>query len=384
MKKYLLLGLVVLLFVGVAFYFLQGKKVTSQFSDQKSTSEIKERVNTTGIGSVKYKVESFAEGLFVPWSIVFTSSDRVLVTERNGKIRVIENGQLKAQPLITFSEVSAKGEEGLMGLEKGPDYETNKILYASYAYLKGKELVVKIVSLKDEGNQLSVERVILDSIPAANFHAGTRIKFGPDGKLYVTTGDASKKELAQKMDSLAGKILRLNSDGTIPSDNPFPNSYVYSLGHRNPQGIAWHPITNELYSTEHGPSLFDGPAGGDEVNRIQAGKNYGWPTVSHEKHQDGLEDPLAIYTPAIAPAGAMFYTGDVFPQFKNHLMFAMLKGEGIFDFDSKGKLSEVNVGRIRDIVEGPDGFIYFSTSNRDGRGDVVQGDDHIFRLVPSE
>ncbi len=341
---------------------------------------------------VEFKVESVAEGLFVPWSIVFTADDRMLVTERDGKVRAIQDGQLQANPLYTFSPISAQSEEGLMGMAMDPNYQTNKQLYFCLAYPKGQNLVDKVVRLTDEGSRLTNEVMVVDDIPAAKFHAGCRVKFGPDGKLYITTGDSTKRELAQDKNSLAGKILRLNADGSIPADNPFPNSPIYSLGHRNPQGLDWHPETQTLYETEHGPSGFDGPGGGDEVNVITKGGNYGWPTVSHEKSQTGLISPKLVFTPAVAPAAGHFYRGDVFPQFKHNFLFGTLQGQGIYRavLDSNNseiitgheKIAGIDVGRVREVTEGPDGLIYFTTSNRDGRGSVKAGDDHIYRLVP--
>jgi glucose/arabinose dehydrogenase len=328
-------------------------------------------------------------GLVVPWSLAFPSAERILITARPGKLIAFENGA--AQTIKEFTEVRSEGEEGLMGLALDPAYGQNKYLYVSLAYPRGNQKYLKVVRFRDDGARLSEEKIILDNVPTATNHAGSRIKFGPDGKLYVTTGDASQRQLAQNRNSLAGKILRLNPDGSIPEDNPFRGSPVYSLGHRNPQGIAWHPETGELYSTEHGPSLFDGPAGGDEVNRIVSGRNYGWPIVSHEKSRAGLESPLIVFTPAEAPAGAAFYSGGEIPQFRNQFFFGALRGQGLFrvKFDANDpdkvieyeKIPEAsNLGRIREVAEGPDGALYFTTSNQDGRGDPRTGDDHVYRL----
>lgn len=340
--------------------------------------------------AVEYAVEEVATGLSVPWSIVFTNPSRMLITEREGNIRLFENGELKKEPLYYFSEVVSNSEEGLMGLVIDPEYEVNKYIYTSLAYQKGNVLRVKVVRLRDNGDTLSDPVVIIDDIPAAQYHAGSRIKFGPDKKLYITTGDATDKGLPQDLASKGGKILRINADGTSPSDNPYPGNPVWSYGHRNPQGLAWHPVSHELYSTEHGPSLFDGPAGGDEVNRIIKGTNYGWPLVSHTKSLSGAKDPLLVFTPAEAPAGADFYDSPDIPQFQNQLFFGALKGEGLIrvEFDkndpdkvkSYEKLSDVNVGRVREVVMGPDGALYFTTSNRDGRGKSVSSDDRIFRI----
>ncbi|HEY4495939.1 MAG TPA: PQQ-dependent sugar dehydrogenase [Candidatus Paceibacterota bacterium] len=344
------------------------------------------------VNQIAYTIEEVASGLNTPWSIVFTSPNRILISERLGRLRVIENGHLLALPLHIFDEVSSTGEEGLMSLALDPDYQKNHRVYASMAYLKNSAMFVKVVSFIDKEDHISLERSVIDLIPAAKFHAGSRIAFGLDRKLYITTGDATDKALPQNLSSLAGKILRVNNDGSIPLDNPFSNSPVWSYGHRNSQGIAWHPITDEMYSTEHGPSVFDGPAGGDEINHIVKGGNYGWPLVSHENTKEDAVAPLKIFTPAEAPASAMIYSGKVFSQFKNNLFFGALVGEGlmriIFDENdnekiiSAEKLKEIKYGRIRDVTESPEGLIYFSTSNRDGRGNPSISDDRIFRIVP--
>ena len=343
---------------------------------------------------VAYRVERFVTNLAVPWSIVFTSPDRMLVTEREGSIRVVNNGELEPEPLHIFPEVSSQSEEGLMGMVLDPDYQNNKKIYAAYAYPENGSLAVRVVSFIDNGSSISAIQTVIEGIPAARNHAGTRLRFGPDGKLYITTGDASDREIAQQPDNLGGKILRLNPDGSIPDDNPFPDSPVYSLGHRNPQGLDFHPESGVLFSSEHGPSGFDGPGGGDEINIINSGQNYGWPVVSHDETQEEFVSPLLVYTPAIAPASGMFYSGDIFPQFRNNFFVGMLRGEGILrvqisDADpgqviSHAPLEGIEVGRVRDVAQGPDGFIYFSTSNQDGRGTPREGDDAIYRLVPEE
>lgn len=341
---------------------------------------------------VDYQVESFVENLNVPWSVVFTSPTRALVTERPGRVRVIENGKLLAQPIKVLN-VSNQSEEGLMGMTLDPNYQQNKYLYLCYAYVDG-GVFDQVVRLTDKGHELAEEKIIINKIPAAEFHAGCRLRFSPDGKLFISTGDARQRQLPQDLNSVAGKILRLNADGSIPSDNPFGNSPVYSYGHRNSQGFDWNPISGIMVATEHGPSGVDGPGGGDELNIIEPGQNYGWPIVSHRQSKEGMVSPLLGWTPAIAPASGMFYTGTVFPQFTNNFFFGMLRGAGIsrvvFDLNnpeavvSYEKLPGVDVGRVRDIVQGPDGLLYFTTSNRDGRGTVYPNDDHIYRLVPKQ
>ncbi len=338
-----------------------------------------------------YKIEVFAENLTVPWSIAWTDNNRMLVNERTGKIRIIQNGKLQDAPLLEVKEVSVGSEEGLMGLAVDPNYAENKYIYISYAYGKGDNLSIKVVRYKDNGNSVSDELILIDKLPGAKNHAGCRLRFGPDGKLYITTGDATDREIAQDLKNMGGKILRLNSDGSIPSDNPWQNSPVWSYGHRNPQGIDFYPGTSILWETEHGPSGFDGPGGGDEVNVIVKGSNFGWPIVSHEGHKDGMIDPVLVYTPAEAPASGMFYKSGVISQFKNNFFFGCLRGRGIIrvivdekdptKVVSQSKMSDVDYGRIREIAEGPDGAIYFSTSNKDGRGNPGQTDDRIMRIV---
>lgn len=344
----------------------------------------------TPLEEVPLVVEEVASNLRVPWGGVFTSETRILFTERAGAVRSIEEGKLNPVPLYEFQEVSETGEEGLMGIALDPLYEENRLVYMSLAYEEKGSLFVKVVRLRDTGTALAEVTVLIDRIPAAKYHAGSRVAFGPDGKLYITTGDATDKNIAQDRENLGGKVLRVNPDGSVPNDNPFPGSLVYSFGHRNSQGLAWHPDTKELYATEHGPSIFDGPAGGDEINRIQKGLNYGWPLVSHLEKKEGLEDPLLVFTPAVAPGGAAFYTSNSIPQFQDKLFFAALKGEGLYmleiDQDNPDtitrykKLREVNFGRIRDVFEGPDGALYFFTSNTDGRGTPREGDDKLYRL----
>jgi len=340
-----------------------------------------------------FRVETVISGLQVPWSIVWAPDGRMIFTERVGRVRVYEKGQLRPEPLFVVPDVEPKGESGLMSVALHPQFSSNHLLYLAYAY-KGDGQRVRVVRYRETPGGLTDRKVIIEDIPAAQFHAGCRLRFGPDGKLYVTTGDGTNRELAQKLDSMAGKTLRLNDDGTVPADNPFVGQAnarpeIWTYGNRNGQGIDFQPGTNLLFETEHGPSGFDGPGGGDEVNILERGKNYGWPVIHHRATHEGMESPLLEYTPACAPASGMFYRGGAFPQFKGNFFFGCLKGERIIRvaLDGRRVVSEENLiekkyGRIRDIAEGADGLIYFSTSNTDGRGTPAADDDRILRLAP--
>ncbi|HLA11191.1 MAG TPA: PQQ-dependent sugar dehydrogenase [Pyrinomonadaceae bacterium] len=350
-------------------------------------------VEQSAATEVAFRVETVVARLQVPWSIVWTPDGRMLFTERPGRVREYVNGELKPTPLFTVPDVEASSESGLMGMALHPKFAENRFVYLAYAFKAGTKMV-RIVRYRDDGQTLLDRKIILDNIPAAANHAGCRIGFGPDGKLYVTAGDATDRQLAQRLDSLAGKTLRVNDDGTVPTDNPFvgqqnAKAEIWSLGHRNAQGMDWQPGTGLMFQTEHGPSGFDGPGGGDEVNIVEKGKNYGWPIIHHNQTQPGLESPLLEYTPACAPASGMFYESDSFPQFRGNFFFGCLRGQRIIRVLLNGKsvtgqenLLEKKYGRIRDVAQGPDGAIYFSTSNRDGRGSPAADDDRIIRLVP--
>lgn len=364
-------------------------------ASQVQTAESTPTANNNNSGEVKFKVETIARNLEVPWGFAFLPNGNILFTERPGRVRLIENGKLKAEPVFKVPDVEPSGESGLMDISLHPDFSKNNFVYLAYAYNSdGKH--VKVVRYKYDGAGFVEPKTIIENIQAAQFHAGTRADFGPDGKLYITTGDATDGDLAQNLNSLSGKTLRLNDDGSIPKDNPFVNQKdarpeIWSYGHRNAQGIAWQPGTNLIFQTEHGPSGFDGPGGGDEVNIVEKGKNYGWNLIHHNQTKEGMISPLLEYTPACAPASAMFYTGDKFPGWKNDFFFGCLRGERIIHVKLNGRnvVSQENLlpgklGRIREMEESPDGYIYFSTSNRDGRGNPARDDDRIMRFVPAK
>lgn len=349
--------------------------------------------------SAGVRVESVAQGLQVPWSLVWTSADRLLVAERPGRVRVIERDVLQSSPLYTVPDVEPSGESGLMGMTLHPRYAENKFVYLAYAY-RADGRRVKVVRLRDTGATLVDPQTIIADIPAQKYHAGTRLRFGGDGKLYITTGDSTEGALAQKLDSLAGKTLRVNDDGTIPPDNPFVSrtgarKEIWSYGHRNAQGLDWHPTAGYMVQTEHGPSFpLDGwRSGGDEINIVEAGKNYGWNRIRFRETRARMEAPAYLYDKPIAPASGMFYRANggsnSLPQFDNNYFFGALKGEALIRlvFDERRQVADeqrlfANVyGRIREVAQAPDGAIYFTTSNRDGRGNPQGTDDRIMRII---
>lgn len=330
-------------------------------------------------------VETVAEGLEVPWDLAFAPDGRILVTERPGRIRLVKNGALRESPYATI-EVYHRSEAGLMGITLHPEFASNGYLYVCYTYREGRDTFNRIARLSDQGDYADGHHTILDRIPGASRHDGCRIRFGPDGYLYATTGDATEPDLARDPDSLAGKVLRLAADGSVPPDNPFPDSLVFTSGHRNPQGLDWHPETSEPFITEHGPDR------DDEINILVPGRNYGWPAVTGVSGDARYSDPLVSLTPTVAIAGAAFITGDRLPRaWRGNLVFAALKGSHLQrvvleppnyrSVTSRQTLFKDTYGRIRAVAMGPDSFLYFTTSNRDGRGRPQEGDDKLLRLV---
>ena len=335
---------------------------------------------------VRFRVEVVATDLDVPWSLAFAADGRGFVTERPGRVRVLVNGQVLPDPALTLPDTFAVAEAGLLGIALDPEFSSNGFAYLLYTRNRpgGLGAVNRVVRYREVDNTLAEAVVLLDDIPAARFHDGGRLRFGPDGYLYVAMGDALEEDDAQDLASRSGKIIRIDRDGTSPASNPRA-SPVYSHGHRNPQGFDWHPVSGALWATEHGN------VGNDEVNLITAGANYGWPVIEGMQTMPGMETPVLSFSPSIAPSGGSFHTANAIPAFRHDFFFAALRGEHLHrvQFDrtdptrviGNERLLEGRFGRLRDVVTGPDGALYVLTNNRDGRGTPAADDDRIIRLV---
>jgi glucose/arabinose dehydrogenase len=316
-----------------------------------------------------------ASSLEIPWSLDILPDGRMLVTERPGRVRVIDpEAGLLPEPVLEVEEVRHQGEGGLLGLAVHPEFASNQQVYLYYTYEHGPDLANKVVSYIFTNNTLSRPKIILDRIPGARTHNGGRIKFGLDAMLYITTGDAQVPEAAQDLASLAGKILRVQDDGSIPADNPFENSPIYSYGHRNPQGLTWDG-EGKLWATEHGPR------GHDEINLIESGRNYGWPIIQGDEEVSPMVAPvLHSGEDTWAPSGAAVVDGAMY--------FGGLRGRSLYRFNLDRDNPVIvphlqnRFGRLRDVVAGPEGLLYVLTSNRDGRGIPTAEDDLVLAVNP--
>jgi glucose/arabinose dehydrogenase len=321
-------------------------------------------------------VEVVARRLETPWALAFARDGRLFVAERPGRIRLGAGGRLQRKPVAVLKVVE-RGESGLMGLALDPRFDENGFLYVCYtADIGGGRGVNRVGRLTFRDGVAANEVVLLDRLPAAEMHDGCRLKFGPDGKLYVSIGDAGVPELAQRLESLAGKILRLNADGSVPADNPFAGSPVYSLGHRNPQGLAWDR-QGRLIAAEHGPT------GRDEINLIRPGANYGWPRVRGKAGDARYVDPLIESGDETwAPSGIAIRDDDLFVAgLRSQQLLRMSLGRDL-EVTRAAPLLEGTYGRLRDVVVGPDGALYVTTSNRDRTTtDIDDDDDRILKVT---
>lgn len=374
-KNILLLSILFLIITGLAYKTRQTENKGIQipyipYTSASLTPTQKEQINSP-------KTAIIAQNLDTPWGIVFLPDKSILVTERAGRIKLIDsNGSLEEKPVAVIDSVIEIGEGGLLGVALHPNFSANRYIYFYYTY-EGNDNKTqnKVVRMTYIDKKFKEEKVIVDKIPGAPNHNGGRIKFGPDNFLYITTGDAQNPSLAQDTTSLAGKILRVTDEGKPVSDNPFGN-IIFSYGHRNSQGLAWDE-NGRLWATEHGRSGI--LSGLDEINLIDPGKNYGWPIIQGDEKKDGMESPrLHSGSNTWAPAGAVFIG--------NSIIFGGLRGKALYQAVIDGdniKLKEhfkSEFGRIREVILGPDGYLYITTSNRDGRGTPKSGDDKIIKI----
>ncbi len=339
------------------------------------------------------KPQLVVDGLSHPWSVAFLPNGRYLITERAGRLRLVENGKLLAQPVAGLPEIAAVGQGGLLDVVLHPDYAHNGWLYFSYAKpVKGGQ-VTAVMRAKLKNMQLLDQQPIFQMNKASDSgrHFGSRLAFDKQGMLFISVGERGEREWAQDLSNHAGSIIRLHDDGRIPADNPFIHQTgaqpeIYSYGHRNPQGMVLHPESGDIWIHEHGPK------GGDEINRIQAGNNYGWPVISYGRnygwgtkigegtHKAGMEQPLHQWTPSIAPSGMTFYTGERYPEWQGKLLVGSLKFHYLSLLSVEGEnigneqlLFKRDFGRIRDVRQGPEGYLYLLTDEANGQ---------LIRLVP--
>ncbi|MFC0213361.1 PQQ-dependent sugar dehydrogenase [Paenibacillus chartarius] len=314
-----------------------------------------------------------ADQLHAPWAITF-SGDTVYISEREGTIVRISGGEKVRQTIRLNKPLEVFGEGGFLGLVAAPDFAVSKTAYAYHTYKEAGKVQNRVVLLRETPAGWQEVKALLEGIPGGTIHDGGRLAIGPDRHLYVTTGDAGQDRLAQDRGSLAGKILRMTLDGGVPADNPFPGSYVYSYGHRNSQGIAWDK-NGVMYSTEHGPS--GNPGGHDELNRIEAGNNYGWPDIIGDAQKTGMIKPLYhTGNTAIAPSGMAIDAQD-------NIWIATLRGTKLIRYNTPSKQIDTVLegeGRLRDVAIHK-GVVYVITNNTDGRGQPAANDDRLLKLI---
>ena len=343
-----------------------------------------------------FVVEQVTGGFEHPWGMAFLPDGSILVTERPGDLRLVVDGELTAKPIDGVPKVFARGQGGLLDVAIDPDFENNQRIYLSYAGVEADRRSSTHVARGRlvDGSLEDVEVIFRsNSVSDGTVHWGSRIGFDPAGDLYVTLGDRGSQNVAQSLSRHGGSVVRIRPDGSVPEDNPFvgKNSArpeIYSYGHRNPQGLAVHPETGRVWTQEHGPR------GGDEVNLIEAGANYGWPEISWGinysgspingglREKEGMEQPVHYWDPSIAPSGMTFYDGDAFPEWQGDLFVGALKYRLITRLEMDGdevvgeeQLLRGDLGRIRDVRTGPDGFLYVLTDERVGR---------LYRIRPAD
>jgi glucose/arabinose dehydrogenase len=338
-------------------------------------------------GAPAVEITTLAEGLGFPWAIAFLPDGAMLVTERDGALRLIRDGKLLPEPVAGVPQSLVERQGGLMDVSLHPDFAQNRLVYLTQSVGTAQANHTRLIRGRFDGARLTDVETLYDALPAkrAGFHFGGRIQWLPDGTLLLTLGDGGlHRDRAQTLDNAFGKIVRLNADGTIPADNPFLNTpgaqpAIWSYGHRNVQGIARDPVSGRIFAHEHGPR------GGDEVNLVEPGRNYGWPTITYgveysgqvittETARDGMEQPKLRWTPSIAPSGMTYYGSSAIPQWTGDLFVSALAGQKIVRLDlEKGEIKGEEAlftelrERFRDVREGPDGALYLLTDNPEGK-----------------
>ena len=339
-----------------------------------------------GTHAVDFRIVTLAEGLEHPWGMAFLPDDRILITERPGRLRLYADGKLHPEPIAGLPPIAAHGQGGLLDVAPHPDFAENGLVYLSFAMRDADGVGTSVGRARLEGHRLVDGRKLFDLMPRSNArqHFGSRLVFDGQGHLYITLGDRGERDRAQDLGDHAGSVIRITDDGFVPPDNPFvgrdgAHPEIFSYGHRNLQGAALHPETGELWTHEHGPQ------GGDELNVVRSGRNYGWPVITYgkeyvtgfdigETHRQGMEQPLHYWVPSIAPSGMAFYTGDKFPHWRGNLFVGSLKFRLLVRLELDGekvvheeRLLQDVLGRIRDVRTGPDGYLYLLTDASDGK-----------------
>jgi glucose/arabinose dehydrogenase len=370
MKKILIsiLAVFVILGIGLFVYIKNGPKV---LRSEPFPEQVEKKLGA------EISVTEWVTGIYVPWGIVFLDENTALVTERSGNIRIISSGTLRKEPYLVVP-TDESGEGGLMGIEKHPNFPKVPYIYVMHTTEEDN----RVSRIRHEGDFGAYDTAILKGLDKGRNHNGGRIKFGPDGYLYVTTGEQFRADRAQSLETLSGKILRITENGEIPEGNPFQNE-IYSYGHRNSQGLAWSPA-GTLFSSEHGPSGEFGIFANDEINKIVKGGNYGWPIVVAKAGNEKYIDPILVWQDSAVPPAGMAFWG-------NRLFVATLRSKALLEIElnEKEEVSSVKrwlteesgqtFGRLRDAVVFNDS-LYVLTSNRDGRGSPDDRDDKILKI----
>ncbi|MDX1594278.1 MAG: PQQ-dependent sugar dehydrogenase [Gammaproteobacteria bacterium] len=334
----------------------------------------------------RFRIVTLAEGLEHPWGMAFLPDGRILITERPGRLRLYADGRLDPRPISGLPPIAQHGQGGLLDVALHPDFEANRLVYLSFAQRDADGVGTSVGRARLDDHRLVAPQKLFDLLPRSGTgrHFGSRLVFDGEGHLFITLGDRGERDRAQDLGDHAGSVIRITPDGHVPRDNPFVDRpgarpEIFSYGHRNIQGAALHPRTGELWTHEHGPQ------GGDEINIVRPGRNYGWPVITYGKeyvtgfeigdtHREGMEQPLHYWVPSIAPSGMAFYTGDKFPDWQGDLFVGSLKFELLVRLELDGgkvveetRLLEDRLGRIRDVETGPDGYLYLLTDEPDGK-----------------